>query len=173
MKNSQAPPPLPRWVVRIMPDRLRDTVLGDLQEEWNERIAAGWTRSNIWFAWHAARVALRLAWFDRFEHKDWVTGESPRKGDSLMETLLNDFRYGIRMLARAPGFTLVAILTLALGIGANTAIFSIVNSILLRPQPVSNPEQLVQLFAVAELDDDLARDSGGESTSAQNGRPRE
>ena len=64
----------------------------------------------------------------------------------MVETLLKDVRYALRWMARSPGFSAVAILSLGLGVGVNTAMFSLVDSLLFRPLPVTSPETLVDVF---------------------------
>ena len=101
-----------------------------------------------------------------------------------MNTLFQDVRYGLRVLWKSPGFTVVAVLSLALGVGANTAIFSIVNAVLLRSLPFPHPERLVKIaannrgvgaqdvgFSVPELDDLRSRAGVFEEVTALQGGP--
>src|SRR5689334_11484100 len=73
-----------------------------------------------------------------------------------MESIVQDLRYGARMLRRSPGFTLVAVITLALGIGTNTAVFSVVDALALRPLPVPEAKHLVAIYTSAKSSDESA-----------------
>ncbi|HWG58312.1 MAG TPA: ABC transporter permease, partial [Candidatus Acidoferrales bacterium] len=101
-----------------------------------EKMKAGLSRDQ---ALRAARLEMRASTEGVKEAVRASTWEN------LVETLWHDLRYALRQLRRSPGFATVAILTLALGIGANTAIFSLINSIMLRPLPVRDPQNLYLL----------------------------
>jgi putative ABC transport system permease protein len=125
----------------------REAVIRDIDEEMRLHVEME-TEANVERGMspdEARRAALRS--FGNFDiMRDAAYGV---RGGGLMETFLQDVRYGARVLAKHKGFTAVAVITLALGIGANTAIFSVVNELLLRPLPYRDAERLVMLWEVA------------------------
>jgi predicted permease len=93
-----------------------------------------------------------------------------QRGIPMIETLLQDLRYGFRMLAKSPGFTAVVVLSLTLGIGASTAIFSLIDAVMLNSLPVKHPEQLVLLNWVSKGDSYVIGDYDGSSYGDKMGR---
>jgi len=123
-----------RW--RKPADDLAEEIRAHLQMEEQENLESGMPPDEAHYA------ALR-----RFGNVT-LTQEKSREmwGWDWAETLWQDLRFGARQLRKNPGFTAVALLTLALGIGANTAIFSLINTLMLRMLPVSDTGQLVELL---------------------------
>ncbi|HEV8597882.1 MAG TPA: ABC transporter permease [Gemmatimonadales bacterium] len=125
-----------RWLGWLLPDEEREFVLGDLEEAYHGH--------RVRFARELllASLCIRFAGAPP-AHLSPLT--SHRKG-SLMGTLFADLRFGFRQLAKSPGFTLLALLTLALGIGVTTAVFSVVNPVLLRALPYPEPDRIMTLW---------------------------
>lgn len=133
----------PAWLARIAGALLRgdarELLLGDLEDAYAARAARGRRAAAVIFLFEAVHAALA-------GRGSSLPDPAPRK-PLMMESLLRDLRYGLRGLARNPGFTAVAMISLALGIGFNTAIFTLVNAVLLRPLPVAEPDRLLAIYS--------------------------
>jgi predicted permease len=140
---------LPRLAVWLLARRLSaewlEFVLGDLEEEFRERCTASRWAARRWF-WRQTLHCFTAPPLPVCRSSS--ARISTLSGDSIVHTLLADLRYSVRSVFRTPSFALAVVAILALGIGVNTAIFSLVNAVLLRPLPFEDSSRLVQLFHV-------------------------
>ncbi|HSC27611.1 MAG TPA: ABC transporter permease, partial [Vicinamibacterales bacterium] len=133
----------------LMPADLRDFFLDDLDEAFSIRVASqGRWRGAFWY-WRQAITGLPFIL--RIRIRVGLTNHTPEvSGMTAIDTLVQDVRHAVHILATSPGFTLAAATTLALGIGANTAIFSVIRTVILQPPPYGAPDRVVMIWNDAE-----------------------
>ena len=144
MSRIEATPP--RWAVAllrlVLPDGSHgECVQADLDEEFKTLSASATPgAARRWYGWEAIKISAHFMWSDASEA--WA-----HKGEGGgMDRMWQNMRIALRRFGRAPGFSVVAVLTMALGIGANVAIVSVVDTVLLDPLPYEDSEELVALW---------------------------
>jgi putative ABC transport system permease protein len=151
---SMRPPRVALLLMRVLlPRAQREVICGDLEEEWNSSPHP----SRLRF-WNLALRSIVACGSDRLRPDTDRRGphNPPRKRDSAVQSLLQDVRYGCRLMWRSPGFTIAAVATLALGIGANSAIFGMLNVLSLKPLPYHDPARVAFVLGW-DIDEDEMR----------------
>jgi putative ABC transport system permease protein len=143
----------PRWVTRLLegvvpPTARGRSILGDLHEEFSHRASKNVWRARLWYVRTGLGVFVRYVGQSRKDARR-PSGLALRQigsWEGFVDALVLNLRYAVRRLRKSPMFTFVAVLSLGLGIGANTAMFSLVNAVIIRDTPYENPESLVDVY---------------------------
>jgi predicted permease len=166
------PPRLAGWLLDRCLDRdTAEAVTGDLSEEFGRRAASRPFGARLWF-WRQTLASIAAAGVTNSRPRTEAAGLT-RSRPGLLDGLGLDVRHVLRLLSRSPGFTSVAVLSLAMGIGANTAIFSVIRSVLLDPMPVERPDELALVYWARPANNNLRflqlNSSGYQDTQAKRG----
>jgi len=146
------------WIVRAallaFPRRFRSSLAKDLLALYEDFEAAGRRRSRVSMSWDLLRNGLAARGDDARRSLGGDVGDSPpaSEGPRSLGSLFGDFVFGVRLLRKSPVFTIIAVGSLAVGIGANTAVFTVLDATILRALPVLNPEELVVLHMAGEYE---------------------
>ena len=157
--RDDGPPRVYRELLRrvLCGSMVGGTILGDLEEEYQARVVEsdGRQAADRWFRMQARRLLMRALYERISTPRTWrkrrscAMPDERGSGNAVVTDLLGEFRQATRSLSRSPGFAVITLLTLAIGIGANTALFSVVRGVLLEPLPFEDADELMVVLAAA------------------------
>ncbi len=153
-RPSPRPPALARLILRLaLPAAVRDAFAGDLEERFHRQAVRSLSAARRAY-WKdiLSPTLFRLRREARGMHLPPGSSPATGRGDGTMTALLADLKFALRMIRKAPAFTAVAVLSLALGIGPNTAIFSLVNAVLFQKWGVRDADTLVDVYGLSSTD---------------------
>jgi predicted permease len=152
LSSLPRPPRLARWLLGLLlPRTVEESFAGDLEEKFHREAAVDLKRARrIYWKDVLSPTVLHLRREVKGMHLTPGSRPGTLRGDGMISGLLTDLKFAVRMLLKAPAFTAVAVFSLALGIGPNTAIFSLVNAVLFQEWGVRDPDTLVDVYGIVD-----------------------